>query len=536
MNKTTSFLFALLILSGLCSAQESIKEIRIILEKDEKIWAGVIDDGHLMPFSKEYSMDLYGNNKVNQIQPLILTNKGRYVWSEQPFQFTVTNNEINIKDPYHQVVTAKHGNTLAEVQRFASNKFFPASGLLPDTLLFSSPQYNTWIELTYHQNQADVIRYAEAIIANGMPPGVIMIDDTWQEDYGLWDFHPGRFPNPKEMVKQLHEMGFKVMLWVCPFVSADQTLIYQSLQRKKAFLLEKSHPDLTWEKAREPAMVRWWNGVSALLDFSNQSAVDWFNAQLDRLVDDYQVDGFKLDAGDFPHYINTLSKGNITPNEHSELYAQFGLRFPLNEYRACWKMAGQPLAQRLLDKGHSWKDLGKLIPNMIVEGLSGYTFSCPDMIGGGLWTTFQDESKIDQDLVVRSAQCHALMPMMQFSVAPWRILDESRFSAVKKSIEVRTKFTPLIMQLARESARTGEPIMKNLEFVFPGQGFEEIVDQFMLGDNLLVAPMLEKDKTSRNVILPKGKWKADDGKTYNGGKSYLIEVPLDRLPYFEKIK
>jgi alpha-glucosidase len=55
----------------------------------------------------------------------------------------------------------------------------------------------------------------------------------------------------------------------------------------------------------------------------------------------------------------------------------------------------------------------------------------------------------------------------------------------------------------------------------------------MLGNDLLVAPIVEKGKTQRTVILPKGKWKADDGKTYSGGKSYLIDVPLDRIPYFE---
>ncbi len=136
-------------------------------------------------------------------------------------------------------------------------------------------------------------------------------------------------------------------------------------------------------------MIRWWNGVSAVLDFSNPTAVDWFNAQLDPLVDDYGVDGFKFDAGNFRFYPeNTISKMNYTPNEHCYSFAQFGLRFLLNEYRACWKMGNKPLAQRLHDKKHSWSDLQKLIPDMIVTGLSGYTFSCLDIIGGGCLSTF----------------------------------------------------------------------------------------------------------------------------------------------------
>jgi len=106
--------------------------------------------------------------------------------------------------------------------------------------------------------------------------------------------------------------------------------------------------------------------------------------------------------------------------------------------------------------------------------------------------------------------------------------------AVKKAVAYRQKFTPLIMKLAKESALTGEPIMKSLEYVFPNQGLADVIDQFMLGDYVLVAPMLAQDK-SRNVVLPKGKWKADDGKIYKGGQSILLEVSLDRLPYFERM-
>jgi alpha-glucosidase len=515
-------------------SQEKIIEVK--LDSDEKIWSGIIEDGDQMPFVSGYKMDFASDNKGNQLQPLILTNKGQYVWSEVPYSFEIQDQKILITDPYSQVVTGTHGSTLAEVYRYVSNKYFSPSGKMPDKLMFTAPQYNTWIELNYNHNQADILKYAQAILDNGLPPGVFMIDDTWQEDYGLWDFHPGRFPNPKAMIDELHNMGFKVMLWVCPFVSADQKLIYYELLENKAFMMQKESPQTTWETSTIPAMIPWWNGISAELDFSSPYAVDWFNKQLDRLVTDYNIDGFKFDAADMRFYPESaLSKGGITSNEHSELYAQFGLRFPLNEYRACWKMAGQPLAQRLHDKGHSWEDLQRLIPLMVIEGLSGYTFACPDMIGGGLLSTFEDDGKLSQELIVRSAQCSALMPMMQFSVAPWRILDKTHLDAVKQSVKVRDKFASLILKLAEESAVTGEPILKSMEFVFPNQGFSEISDQFMIGDSLLVAPQVYSGVKKRVVKLPKGKWKSDTGSIYEGGVDISIEVPLNRLPYFERI-
>jgi alpha-glucosidase (family GH31 glycosyl hydrolase) len=513
--------------------QASPKTLTITLDPGEKIWTGVINQGNRMPLSAPWKFDFYANNDNNQLMPLLISNKGLYVWSEEPYSFEFKDNQLVITDPYNSLKTGRQGKTLADVRGFVSQSFFPPSGKMPDSMLFARPQYNTWIELGLNQNQDGILKYARGIIKNNLPPGVLMIDGGWEEDWGLLRFHPGRFPDPKSMMDELHRMGFKVMVWVSPFVSPDQTLLYMELKKMKAFLLEKKKSDDTWEKVNEPIMIRWWCGVSAEYDFTNPVAVKWFTDQLNRLVSEFGVDGFKFDAGDMQYYPqNALSFKQATPNLHCQLYTQFGLLFPMNEYRACWKSGGQPLGQRLLDKYHSWEDLQKLIPNMVVEGLSGYTFSCPDLIAGGMLPSFKDWDFVDQDLFVRSAQCHSLMPMMQFSLAPWRVLDEQHMEAIKKSVSVRTKFMTYIMDLVHKSAQSGDPILSNLEYYFPNQGLEMVVDQFMMGNKLLVAPMVSKGKT-RNVILPKGKWRADDGKVYEGGKTYSISVPLDRLPYFE---
>lgn len=507
---------------------------RIALEPGERVFSGAVKQGHLMPLAAPYRFDFYANNDSNQIQPLVLGTRGLWIWSEEPFAFEVTADAVLVDDPAGAVRSGRSGTTLAEARRHAAAAFFPASGKMPDPLLFERPQYNTWIELTHDQNQTGVLEYARAILANGFPPGVFMIDDTWQEDYGLWRFHPGRFPDPKAMVAELHRMGFKVMVWVCPFVSPDQFRLYDGLRKKRALLLEAPADGGGWDQAKEPAIVRWWNGASAVLDFTSPPAVEWFSAELRRIADEYGVDGFKFDAADMPFYPpSALSRQKVTPNRHTELYARFGLDWPLNEFRAGWKMAGQPLAQRLHDKMHSWEDLGRLVPHMLVESLSGYTFACPDLIGGGDFTSFLDRSTFDQELVVRSAQTHALMPMMQFSVAPWRILDARHLAAVKAAVALREAHVARILDLARASAKTGEPIVSSLEYVFPHEGLEDVKDEFLLGPDLLVAPMVEKG-TRRTVRLPKGRWVADDGREYSGG-AHVIEVPLERLPRFRRV-
>lgn len=532
-----------IILSFIClsfvyfsNAQDSKTIKTIEIEGVEKWYGATVVGSSVMPFKEGYSFDLNGNTKGNQASPLLLSTSGRYVWSNSPFAFTINKSNIQISNLHDSLYIQKAGNTLADAYRGASKRFFPASGKMPDTLLFTKPQYNTWIELVYNQNQDDILKYAHDIVKNGFPPGVLMIDDNWAPYYGKFEFRKDRFPNPKAMMSELHASGFKVMIWVCPFVSPDME-VFRDLKSKKLLLLDsKGDNTLTWERAQEPTIINWWNGYSAVLDFTNPAAVDWYSSKLDYLVKEYGIDGYKLDAGDPEFYpAGSISFKPASPNGHTELWGLFGLKYPLNEYRAMWKRGGEPLAERLRDKSNNWEDLQKLIPDITTAGLLGYAFACPDMIGGGEFGSFIGKDKLEQMLIVRSAQCSALMPMMQFSVAPWRVLDSAHFKAVKKAVAIRSQFVPLIFRLARQSAVNGEPIVRKMEYVFPRQGLDICNDQFMLGDSIMVAPMINLGY-SRTVIFPKGTWKADDGTTIKGPAKKEITVSMDRLPWFSLVK
>lgn len=532
MKRILLLAFVLLICSVGRAAER--KETRVPPLSEERWWGGMVALGSKMPFGENLRLyDLAKENLNNQNVPFLLSSKGRYIWSDSPFAFELKEGVLHIySDPDTDVRPVVAGKTLKEAYLAASAKHFPPSGLLPDSLFFSMPQYNTWIELMYNQNQADIMRYAHHVIDNKFPVGVFMVDDNWQKYYGNFEFKPERFPDPRGMVDELHRMGFRIMLWICPFVSPDSPE-FRELQAKGYLIRKKG--------TNEAAIIPWWNGYSACYDMSNPQAADHLRRQLQQVQATYGIDGFKFDAGDISHYTDpdlAYHDPTATSVEMCEYWAKFGRSFPFNEYRACWKMGGEALVQRLGDKDYSWNAMRLLIPDMLSAGLLGYAYTCPDMIGGGQFGSFLhvDQAKLDQELIVRSCQVHALMPMMQFSVAPWRILDARHLEICRTYALLHQRMGSYIVELARRSAETGEPIVRTLEYMFPHQGFIDCKDQFMLGDRYLVAPVLVKGAVSRQVRLPKGIWKDETGKTFRGPKTIEVPAPLERLPWFEKIR
>jgi alpha-glucosidase len=534
MRFSVTFLFSIRLLITSALAQ-SIEHIPLL--PGENWWGGSVGVAEKMPFgSQNGSFDLITTNYDAQATPVLLSSKGRYLWSEAPFRCGIVNSQLTIESTA-PIQTGQAGQTLRDAYLYAAQHWYSSDGRMPDEAFFSKPQWNTWIELGYNQNQASILAYARRILAEGFPPGILMLDDTWQEDYGTWTFSKARFPDPKAMVGELHRLGFKIMVWVIPCISPD-SYNYRMLRDKHALLIEKKHSQTTqyvsWAQTDDqPAMIRWWNGVSAVLDLTKPAAFDWFKSELTALQRDYQIDGFKFDGGDwyfYPGYTTSPDHASI----HAQKYAELGLDFPLNEYRVAWKMGGKPLVQRLQDKRHTWAETQQLIPHTLMQGLLGYPFSCPDMIGGGMFGSHED-GRFSQELYVRSAQVQALLPMMQFSMAPWRVLDSLHVAAVKRAVQLRqTAFEKLFVQLIRNYTRTNLPAVRSMEFVCPNEGFADVNDQYFIGDNVLVAPMLSAG-TKRMVRLPKGTWLADDGQTYRGGQTITVNVPIDRIPYFKRI-
>lgn len=192
--------------------------------------------------------------------------------------------------------------------------------------------------------------------------------------------------------------------------------------------------------------------------------------------------------------------------------------------------------QRLGDKPYGWESVRALVPSMVVAGLLGHSYACPDMIGGGDYMSFLNlgGQPLDPRIMVRSCQIHAMMPMMQFSVAPWRTLAPEYAAICSDYARKHAELGDYILSQARITAETGRPIVRCLAYDFPGQGLDAVTDQYMLGDRYMVAPVVT-DGYERDVVLPKGKWRDDRGKVHKGGRTIRVDAPLDRIPYFEKL-
>ena len=531
-------------------------DVRTVKMDDGENWWGAANFfGTNMPFTAKTSLkiDLRRKNYSNQCASLLISDRGRAIWSEGQSEIEFKDGSIVMDSDADVLVETAEEKSLPGAYRHAARRWFPPSGKSPDPLFFTAPQLNTWIELTYHQNQKDILAYAKSMLANGVPAGVLMIDDTWQAGYGDWRFEPSRFPDPKAMIDELHAMGFKVMLWMCPYVGMDLPAFrriawgrnpddVRGYPTKGGFLQDvaPANPgegEYTFKE--KPKACGWWNGYSAFLDFSHPNANAWFAETLDGLVKDFGVDGFKLDGADLGAYNLSDRKAKdpkATSGSLNNGYCAYALKYPFCEIRNTWRMQLVPVVVRLHDKMHEWVALKRIVADMIAAGLLGQPFICPDMVGGGDWVAFIPGSPFEQELFIRSAEIHALCPMMQISASPWRVLDERHQAIFKDVLAIRQKYAPKFAALAKAAGETGEPILRGLEYVFPGKGYAGIIDEFMIGDDLLVAPVFEKGAVSREVTLPPGKWRDASGTVREGPAKIKVAAPLGRPPYFELVR
>jgi len=502
-------------------------------------YGGAVVKSHLWPLeTNKLTVDPFYATS-NQTSPVWYTSAGAGIFAE-----TFSNLGYSFNDPVEGVfeLYSKDDKRLdleiiAGVDiRDAFNKLSEILGkpfVVPPSDYFVFPQFNTWIEFMSNVNQEGITRYVEEIRKNNFPSRLFIIDDKWTKKYGDPEFDLTKFPDPGKMISFLHEYNFKIALWITPFIEAEA----------KNFKYASDHNFLIMDPGQnKPYFTEWWNGTAAMVDLSNPEAYSWFLGLLENLRDKYGVDGFKLDAGDAEYLDKPFSSyGSITTNEYTDLFAGLGKYFEANELRVSWRTQSLGLIQRLRDKAPTWSaidGLNSLIPHALTSSLLGYVFVCPDMIGGGLDSGFKTKGyKFDEELFVRWTEASALMPMMQFSVAPWRLKKEN-IAICRKYSDLHVSLGDYIYSLAEKAKIDGSPIVRPLFFEFPSDETAfHIHDEFMLGERFLVAPVLQQGAVSRKVYLPESTW-IDfwTGKIFHGGQSIEYPAPLEILPVFIRVE
>jgi myogenesis-regulating glycosidase len=398
---------------------------------------------------------------------------------------------------------------------------------VPPAAYFRDPIYTTWVEHKVPVSQEKVIEYAKAIRANKLPAGLIEVDDKWEGHYGDMDFDLTKFPDPKAMTAELHKMGFKVTLWMHTFVNIDS----------KTYNDPKMRPLLMADSTGAPGLIKWWNGpAAAVWDFTNPKAAEEYRARLKKLQE-LGFDGFKFDGGDVHLVPRDLKPFRpIYRAEYPDAYnREAAAHFPWEETRV--GVLSQPLGvvQRLQDKDSIWgkeNGLAAIVPEAITVSARGFFYVMPDMVGGNQY----GDDKIDKEMMVRWAQASALMPLMQFSYGPWHF-DEETVRLCREASDLHITFAPYIVQLAQAATKTGEPILRPIWYNNPDDPAAfPITDEFMLGTDVLVAPVMEKGATERAIYIPKGDWVDYKTKAAVPGDQLLkhYSAPLDTLPIFVK--
>lgn len=498
--------------------------ITIKIYQDELWWGGSVADGWKMPITKSsnYTLDTTVNYTYNQFNGLFVSTAGRYVFFEGGAKIIAKDGILSISDTIGEIDFQEGLCSLREAYLKVANKHFSKQNDIFDCK-FAKPLYSTWLEMLSEPTEDKIIKYVASIANNCFDRSCLIIDDGWMKGYGDWDFDKKKFNSPCSMVDKIHDLGFSVMLWIVPFVDFDVPE-FSLLEEKNALLRETNG---------KVASVKWWNGVSAVLDLTSPFAYDWIKNKLQYLKRTYHIDCFKFDAGDAMYYVAQNKEGMA--NLQSELWARLAIEYPGSELRACVGLGGELVMQRLSDKKSDWSEegMGGLIGNVIQAGLLGYPYVCADMVGGGQSSDAEKLENADYEFLVRSCQVSALFPINQYSNAVWN-KGEHLKKEVYKYCALRKKYEPYICKLLQDASRTFEPVVRPIVYNFPTYNGDN-TESFMLGDKYLVSPVVKRGSIKKEVFLPADcEWKYND-KIFAGGQKVEIDAGLDVLPIFEKI-
>lgn len=398
-----------------------------------------------------------------------------------------------------------------------------------------------------YESEEKVREIAQNFIERDIPLDAIHLDIHYMNGYRVFTFDKEKFPNPAKLIKDLKSIGIRVVPIVNPGVKKDvEYPIYLEGIRQDHFC-KYIEGDVYFGEV--------WPGNSAFPDFTDEEARQWW-ADKHEFYSNIGIEGIWNDMNEPAVFNETktmdtrvMHQNDGDPKTHRELHNIYGLLMSQVTYESMKQQlkgkrpflltrAGYAGIQRYAsvwtgDNRSFWEHLQMALPMVMNLGLSGVAFAGPD-VGG-----FAHDTK--GELLVRWTQVGAFTPYFRnHSAISTRYQEPWQFSAyesiLRKYIQMRYRWMPQLYTLFYIASKEGLPVMRPLFMEYPNDPKTyDLNDQFMIGDNVIIAPILSPSVTDRAVYLPSGEWvEYSTGETFNGGKTHLIHAELDHMPIFVK--
>ncbi len=394
--------------------------------------------------------------------------------------------------------------------------------------------FGLWMSRCGYQDRNEVEQVADELRAHDIPCDVIHLDPWWMGDPVNWcglQWDTDRFPEPEQMIEGLRERGLRLCLWENPYITKD-TVIFEEGRQKGYFIKNEDG---------EPYITRAWAElvpVVAIVDFSNPAAVEWWQS-LHRPLIEQGVAVFKTDFGEGVPEDGVCHNG-MSGREAHNLYpllynrAVFEITQEMTGYGLVWSRSGWAGSQRYPtcwggDPHAGFSHMANQLRAALSIGISGIPFYSHDI--GGFF------GQPDAELYVRWAQfglfsshsrCHGTTPR-----EPWEFGEEAE-AIFRRYARMRYQLLPYIYSSAVQAAQTGLPVVRPLVLKYSHDlNVRHLDSEYLLGDSLLVAPVLERGARRRMVYLPVGEW-VDywSRETYEGPTWLNYPAPLEILPIF----
>ena len=400
-----------------------------------------------------------------------------------------------------------------------------------------------------YMDEAEVREVARGFRDRDIPCDVIYLDIHYMDGYRVFTWDEERFPEPEKLISELGGQGFRVVTIVDPGVKADENYpVYVEGRERDLFCK-------TLEGEEYHNVV--WPGTCAFPDFTNPQTREWWGENHRALLE-RGVSGIWCDMNEPSMFVprHSTMPGDVVhpagPNGeakyHSQIHNTYGslmaraareglLKLRPEERPFVITRAGYAGLQRHAlqwtgDNSSWWEHLWMSMPQLQNLGLSGVAWAGVDV--GGFWGDTNGE------LLARWTEFGIFQPFCRNHTAigtrrqePWAF-GEPYESVCRKMLKLRQRLIPYLYTAFAECHESGAPILRPLLFEYPEDETTYTADdEFLLGDALLIAPVIRPGIEHRHVYLPRGTWfHYWTGERFDGPAHVLAHAPLGEPPLY----